>query len=71
MTCRDSDGDGAIARMSLILDKNEIKGRALRPGEVMAEGELEAALKETLASGRVGFLTVDPAYLIIRPPRGN
>lgn len=50
--------------MNLAIDKNEIKGRALRPQdtEIMAE----AALKEALVTGQVGALKVDPQYLVLR-----
>ncbi|XP_011304323.1 uncharacterized protein [Fopius arisanus] len=61
--------DGVIAKMNLILDKNEAKGRALRPSDTVAVAE--GALKEALLTGRVGSLTVDPQYLFVRAPLSN
>lgn len=58
-----------IAKMNLIVDKNELKGRALRPADTMAMAE--AALKDTLETGRVGNLQVDPQYLILRAHHGK
>ncbi|XP_046596731.1 uncharacterized protein LOC107220133 isoform X3 [Neodiprion lecontei] len=62
-----SDGESILAKMNLILDKNEEKGRALRPEdtEAMARG----ALNETLVTGRVGTLRVDPQYLVFKAPQ--
>ena len=54
--------------MDLILDKNEVKGRSLKPVDTGAIAE--KALKEALVKGKVGALSVDPQYLIIRAPRG-
>lgn len=54
--------------MDLILDKNEVKGRSLKPLDTSAAAE--KALKEALVSGKVGALSVDPQYLLIRAPRG-
>jgi len=58
-----------IARMNLILDKNEAKGRSLKPVDTGIEAE--KALREALVTGKVGALSVDPQYLIVRAPRGN
>lgn len=55
--------------MDLILDKNEVKGRSLKPIDTGVAAE--KALKEALVTGKVGALSVDPQYLIIRAPRGN
>ncbi|XP_046744465.1 uncharacterized protein LOC124410271 isoform X6 [Diprion similis] len=62
-----SDGESIVAKMNLIVDKNEEKGRALRPEdtEAMARG----ALNETLVTGRVGTLRVDPQYLVFKAPQ--
>lgn len=65
---RDDELNGVIARMDLILDKNEVKGRSLKPVDTSAAAE--KALKEALVSGKVGALSVDPQYLIVRAPRG-
>lgn len=58
-----------VAKMNLIVDKDEGKGRALKPEdtEAMARG----ALKETLSTGQVGSLRVDPQYLVFRSPKGK
>ncbi|XP_032671335.1 uncharacterized protein LOC116844219 isoform X3 [Odontomachus brunneus] len=60
---------GVIARMNLILDKNEAKGRSLKPADTGIEAE--KALREALVTGKVGALSVDPQYLVIRAPRVN
>lgn len=65
---RNDEQNGVIARMDLILDKNEVKGRSLKPLDTSTAAE--KALKEALVSGKVGALSVDPQYLIIRAPRG-
>ena len=65
---RDDEQNGVIARMDLILDKNEVKGRSLKPVDTSVIAE--KALKEALVKGKVGALSVDPQYLIIRAPRG-
>lgn len=52
--------------MNLIVDKNEAKGRALKPNDTVASAEV--ALRQALLKGRVGSLTVDPQYLIVRAP---
>lgn len=66
---RDDEQNGVIARMDLILDKNEIKGRSLKPIDTSTAAE--KALKEALITGKVGALNVDPQYLFIRAPRGK
>lgn len=55
--------------MKLAIDKNEISknGRALKPEDT--EAHTKAALLETLGSGKVGSLTVDPQYLVLRSQR--
>ena len=58
--------DGVIAKMNLILNKNEGKGRSLKPADTVVVAE--RALKVALVTGRVGSLTVDPQYLVVRPP---
>lgn len=55
--------------MNLILDKNEAKGRSLKAADTGIEAE--KALREALVTGKVGALSVDPQYLIIRAPRGK
>lgn len=55
--------------MNLILDKNEAKGRSLKAADTGIE--TEKALREALVTGKVGALSVDPQYLIIRAPRGG
>ncbi|XP_067212529.1 uncharacterized protein [Linepithema humile] len=60
---------GVIAHMNLILDKNEAKGRSLKPADTGLEAE--KALREALVTGKVGALSVDPQYLIVRVPRVN
>lgn len=60
---------GVIAHMNLILDKNEAKGRSLKPVDTGLEAE--KALREALVTGKVGALSVDPQYLIVRVPRGE
>lgn len=65
---RDNE-QGVIARMNLILDKNEVKGRSLKAADTGIEAE--KALREALVTGKVGALSVDPQYLIIRAPRGK
>lgn len=55
--------------MNLILDKNEVKGRSLKPMDTGIEAE--KVLREALVTGKVGALSVDPQYLIIRAPRGK
>lgn len=69
ITSRDDEQNGIIAHMDLILDKNEIKGRSLKPIDTSAAAE--KALKEALITGKVGALSVDPQYLFIRAPRGK
>ncbi|XP_044004188.1 uncharacterized protein LOC122849534 isoform X2 [Aphidius gifuensis] len=61
--------NSVIAKMSLILDKNEAKLRALRPNDTVASAEI--ALKQAILNGRVGSLTVDPQYLVVRAPLLN
>lgn len=65
---RDNE-QGVFARMNLILDKNEAKGRSLKAADTGIEAE--KALREALVTGKVGALSVDPQYLIIRAPRGK
>lgn len=55
--------------MNLILDKNEIKGRSLKATDTGIEAE--KALREALVNGKVGALSVDPQYLVVRAPRGE
>lgn len=55
--------------MNLILDKNEVKGRSLKPVDTGIEAE--KALREALVTGKVGALSVDPQYLVVRAPRGK
>jgi len=55
--------------MNLIVDKNEAKGRSLKPADTGLEAE--KALREALVTGKVGALSVDPQYLIVRAPRGK
>jgi len=55
--------------MNLIVDKNEAKGRSLKPADTGLEAE--KALREALVTGKVGALSVDPQYLIVRTPRGK
>lgn len=55
--------------MNLIIDKNEIKGRSLKPADTGLE--VEKALREAVVTGQVGILGVDPQYLIVRTPRGK
>lgn len=64
---RDEEQDGVVAHMKLILDKNEMKGRALNPMDTTTAAE--KALKEVLVTGKVGALSVDPQYLVIKAPR--
>lgn len=66
---RDDEQNGVIARMNLILDKNEAKGRSLKPMDTGAAAE--KALREALVNGKVGALNVDPQYLVVRSPRIN
>nr|ARK19817.1 monooxygenase DBH-like protein [Ampulex compressa] len=66
---RDEKQNGAIARMNLVLDKYEAKGRSLRPLDTNAAAE--KALREALMTGKVGALSVDPQYMMIKPPRVN
>ncbi|XP_026687987.1 uncharacterized protein LOC103521550, partial [Diaphorina citri] len=57
------DDDNVIARMSLELDEgNYERGRALLP---MVSPE--EVLNSTVTAGRVGALTLDPAYLVFEP----
>lgn len=67
VSCRDNEG--VIARMNLILDKNEAKGRSLKAADTHLE--TEKALREALVTGKVGALSVDPQYWIVRSPRGK
>jgi len=55
--------------MNLILDKNEAKGRSLKAADTGIEAE--KALREALVTGKVGALSVDPQYLMIKAPRGK
>lgn len=66
---RDDHEEGVIAHMDLILDKNEAKGRSLKAADSGIEAE--KALREALVTGKVGALSVDPQYLIVRAPRGK
>ncbi|XP_078043273.1 DOMON-like domain-containing protein nahoda isoform X2 [Augochlora pura] len=66
---KSDEQNGVIANMDLILDKNEVKGRSLKPVDTSAAAE--KALKEALVDGKVGALSVDPQYLIIKAPRVN
>ena len=47
------------------MDKNEIKGRALRPADTAAMAQ--NVLVDALSTGRVGALSVDPHYLVLLP----
>ena len=64
--CRNGN-DGVVAKMSLAMDKNDIKGRSLKPADTAAMAE--AALLEVIGNGKVGALTVDPHYLVLRSQR--
>jgi len=55
--------------MNLIVDKNEAKGRSLKPADTGLEAE--KVLREALVTGKVGALSVDPQYLIVRAPRSK
>lgn len=68
MLCSNGN-DALIAKIKLAMDKNEISknGRALRPEDT--EAKTKAALMETLETGKVGSLTVDPQYLVLRSHR--
>lgn len=52
--------------MSLLLDKNEAKGRALKASDTVAI--TEGALKEAIVRGKIGSLTVDRQYLVVKAP---
>lgn len=65
----DNEQGVIVARMNLILDKNEAKGRSLKAADTGVEAE--KALREALVTGKVGALSVDPQYLIVRAPRGK
>lgn len=63
-----------MAKMNLVLDKaGLIAGRSLENNAdpmAMAEAagsQAERLLQDTLATGRVGALTVDPQYLVFEP----
>ncbi|XP_018044703.1 PREDICTED: uncharacterized protein LOC108684748 isoform X3 [Atta colombica] len=60
---------GVIARMNLIIDRTEIKGRSLKPADT--DLEAEKALREAVVKGQVGIFGVDPQYLVVRTPRVN
>ena len=60
--CR--DGDGLVARMSVILDKSEKK-------DDVDDAGLKSTLKEAIASGRMGSISVDPSYLLFESQLGQ
>lgn len=60
--CRDKGS--VIAKMNVILDKAKYeKGRALKD----EQKSVKKALEDTVSTGRVGALTVDPDYLVFEP----
>lgn len=62
MFCRDQDN--VIAKLNLELDKAQLeRGRSLEDSQT----SVEQVLQETVAAGRVGALTLDPAYLVFEP----
>lgn len=69
---RRNDND-VIARMNILFDKAMYeKGRSLDTSDnkldEMDEGKaIEKAIKESLASGKVGSLSVDPNFLDFEP----
>lgn len=63
-----------MAKMNLVLDKaGLIAGRSLDANTdsaamaAAAGSQAERLLQDTLATGRVGALTVDPQYLVFEP----
>lgn len=63
-----------VAKMNLVLDKaGLIAGRSLDANTdtssmaAAAGNQAERLLQDTLATGRVGALTVDPQYLVFEP----
>lgn len=59
------DNNDVLAVMSLQLDKAAMdKGRSLNEVE---DEEIEKIIKDSLLSGRVGALKVDPASLVFEP----
>lgn len=63
-----------MAKMNLLLDKAVVvAGRSLEGSSdasamaAAAGSQAERLLQDTLATGRVGALTVDPAYLVFEP----
>lgn len=66
--------DGMIAKMNVLFDKAMYeKGRSLdgNDNKLLDERDegkmIEKAIKESLASGKVGSLTVDPNFLDFEP----
>ncbi|KAK0071382.1 hypothetical protein PV325_013017, partial [Microctonus aethiopoides] len=66
---RGSSDNGVIAKMNLIVDKNEDKIDALKGNDALLM--IEGAIRQSLISGKVGSLTVDPQYFVIAPSRIN
>jgi len=53
-----------LAKMNVIVDKAQYeKGRALKEDV----SPVKITLQETVATGKVGNLAVDPAYLVFEP----
>lgn len=59
--------DNVIVSMELELDKGQFeRGRSLEA----SGSSLERLLQDTVSTGRVGALTLDPNYLVFEPHQG-
>ena len=56
--------DNVLAKMKVVIDKAQYeKGRALKEDV----SPVKKTLQETVATGKVGNLAVDPGYLVFEP----
>lgn len=66
-----SENNDIVATMNLQLDKAAAeKGRSLDNGDDMDE-QVHKLLQQSVGSGRVGNLKVDPQYLVFEPQSGE
>ena len=67
-----SDGGDVVAKMSLQVDRKRMDKELKRVQETKEEAiTLERVLTESVATGMVGNLQVNPQYLVVQPRKGR
>jgi hypothetical protein len=65
---RDGDQQSVIAQLNVLVDKKQYESVVKDKKDL---NSVEHAFEETIASGSVGALQLDPNYLIMKQPQGN